>query len=319
MRMIVEKEIRQITGRKKLMAAGIAAVLGMLTACGPGAMESVPVDMSAGTQSGSTAASGAGSTPESGDRLEQIKAAGKLTVATEPYFAPNEFIDSSKSGQEQYVGSDIQLAKYIADKIGVELEIVPLEFTAVISSVVEGKYDLAISGLAYTPARAEAVDLSKGYYFSDDNDGHGLMIREEDKDNIRGPEDLAEKTLVFQAGSLQEALVGDAGIKAGQVKKVSSSNDAYMAVQEGKAECAAVSISSASLYIESNPGCGLYIIPDYQFDVPKEYDGTRVGVQKGQTKLLDLVNTCIDEVRADGSMDRWTEDAKDYARSLGIK
>lgn len=310
----------------RMTALMTAAMMLLLTACGPGTMKSLPKDSgsASGTESadtGDSRSSGSASTaePSTGDRLQQIKAAGKLTVATEPYFAPYEFIDSSKKGQEQYVGSDIRLAQYIADKIGVKLEIVPLEFTAVISSVVEGKTDLAISGLAYTPVRAEAVDLSGGYYFSDDNDGHGLMIREKDKDDIKGPEDLSDKTIVFQAGSLQEALVTDAGIRAGQRKKVSSSNDAYMAVQEGKADCAAVSISSASLYIEANPSSGLYILPDYRFNVPEEYDGNRIGVQKGQKELLELVNSCIDELREDGSMDRWTEEAKDYARSLGVK
>ena len=78
------------------------------------------------------------------------------------------------------MGSDIEMAKYIADKLGVELKIVPLEFAAVLSSVTEGKYDLAISALAYTPERAEAMNLSNGYYFDDEEDGYGLLVREED-------------------------------------------------------------------------------------------------------------------------------------------
>lgn len=70
--------------------------------------------------------------------MEEILQRGYIEVATEPYFAPNEFIDSTKSGDEQYVGSDIELAKYIAEKLGVELKVVPLEFSAVLSSVTEG-------------------------------------------------------------------------------------------------------------------------------------------------------------------------------------
>ena len=116
------------------------------------------------------------------NRLEEIKARGVITVATEPYFAPNEFIDPSKEGAEQYVGADIELAQYIADKLGVELQVVPLEFTAVLSSVAEGKYDLAISALAYKPDRAEAMNLSKGYYFDEDTEGYGLLCRTEDVD-----------------------------------------------------------------------------------------------------------------------------------------
>ena len=68
-----------------------------------------------------------------------------MTVATEPYFAPNEFIDPTKTGDEMYVGSDIEFAKYIGEKLGVEVKIVPLEFTEVLTSVQQGKYDIAIS------------------------------------------------------------------------------------------------------------------------------------------------------------------------------
>ena len=58
-----------------------------------------------------------------GDRLEQIKEKGYIEFCTEPYWAPNEFIDPNKTGDEQYVGSDIELAKLIADTIGVELKL----------------------------------------------------------------------------------------------------------------------------------------------------------------------------------------------------
>lgn len=69
------------------------------------------------------------------NRLEEILQRGKLIVATSPDFAPQEFIDDSKKGQEQYVGSDILMAQYIADQLGVELEIQAMDFAMVLSSV----------------------------------------------------------------------------------------------------------------------------------------------------------------------------------------
>ncbi|MDR3085574.1 MAG: transporter substrate-binding domain-containing protein, partial [Christensenellaceae bacterium] len=79
---------------------------------------------------------------EPANRLEAIKARGYLEVATEPYFAPNEYIDPTKPEGQQIVGSDIDLAQRIADELGVELRIVPLEFTAVLASITEKKYDM---------------------------------------------------------------------------------------------------------------------------------------------------------------------------------
>ena len=95
------------------------------------------------------------------NRLEAIKERGYLEVVTEPYFAPMEFIDPTKEGDEKYVGADIELAHHIADELGVECHIIPLDFTSVLSGVTTGKYDMAISALAYTPERAEAMELAK--------------------------------------------------------------------------------------------------------------------------------------------------------------
>ena len=168
--------------------------------------------------------SGCGSNTQAkaANRLEEIQQRGYIEVATEPYFAPNEFIDSSKSGDEQYVGSDIEMAKYIADKLGVELKIVPLEFAAVLSSVTEGKYDLAISALAYTPERAEAMNLSNGYYFDDEEDGYGLLVREEDVDKYPDAASLADAVIVIQSGSLQEAMVTKQVPAYKELKRVSA-------------------------------------------------------------------------------------------------
>ena len=70
------------------------------------------------------------------NRLEQIKQAGKIVFVTSPDYAPYEFIDLDKMGQgdDQYVGADIELAKYIAQELGVELEIHPMDFDSVLAS-----------------------------------------------------------------------------------------------------------------------------------------------------------------------------------------
>lgn len=62
--------------------------------------------------------------------LEKIKGEGELHVALSPDFSPMEFVDSSKTGQEQYVGFDVSLAKFIAEELGVSLVIEPMSFDA---------------------------------------------------------------------------------------------------------------------------------------------------------------------------------------------
>lgn len=262
--------------------------------------------------------SACGSKAKENNRLNEIKERGYITVTMEPYFAPNEFIDSSLSGDDQYVGSDVEFAKYIANKLGVDLKIVPLEFGAVLSSIAEGKYDLAISALAYTPERAENMELSKGYYFSDEDRGFGLVIREADKDKITSIEDLADKIVMAQSGSIQEALINQNVEKYAEFKKLSSTPDCYMALSEGKSDCVCCAISHAELYIEANPDCGLYIMPNVEFKTPPEFDGTRCGAPKGEKDLIEFVNGCIDELLESGQYAAWVEEYKEYAARLGV-
>ena len=248
------------------------------------------------------------------NRLEEIRKRGYIEVCTEPYFAPNEFIDSSKTGQDQYVGYDMDLAKYIADAIGVELRIVPLEFSAVLAGIAEGKYDLAISALAYSPARAEAMAMSKGYWFG--GEGYGFLIREEDKGKIETIEDLQNVVVVTQSGSVQEAMFNLYVGSAKEFKLVSSMTDGYLAVAEGKADACICSIGSARLYAEANGG--LYL-PDFRFDVSDELTGTRVAAcLEGTDELMEVVNRCIDEVTASGDMQKWHDEAEAYAKTMGL-
>lgn len=296
-----------------------AAVLAALMMSGCSALGTVEVP--AGAENGQTAPAGssAADTEDSGkNRLEEIRERGYLEVATEPYFAPNEFIDPSKQGDEKYVGADIELAHYIADALGVECRIVPLDFTAVLSSVTEGKYDMAISALAYTPARAEAMELSKGYYYDEETVWYGLLVRQEDLDGIRSADDLGDRTVVVQSGSLQEVFLQEQVPACGEEKRVSATTDGFLMVQEGKADACITAAATAELYLEANPDSGLALVPDFRFEVDESTQGTRIGIQKGETELLEEVNRIIDQMTEEGLYKQWYEEYSRYAASLGI-
>lgn len=253
------------------------------------------------------------------NRLDDILARGYIEVVMEPYFAPNEFIDPSKQGEEQYVGSDVELAHYIADKLGVECRIVPLEFSAVLTGITEGKYDLAISALAYTPARAEAMEMSKGYRFDEDSAAdYGLMIRRENLDTIRSADDLKDKVVVCQSGSLQELFATEQIPSCQELKRVSATTDGFLMVQEGKADAVVTEKNTAELFIAANAESNMVIVPDFSFLVDESTSGARIGIPKGETALLDKINEIIDEVVASGQYDEWYEEYTEYAKTLGI-
>ena len=263
----------------------------------------------------SSGGDGSGDAAEPANRLEAIKARGYIEMATEPYFAPYEFIDSSKSGDEQYQGLDIELGKYIAEKLGVELRIVPLEFSAVLASITEGKYDFAASALAYSPGRAENMNMSKGYRFSDEVASYGFLVREDMIDSIKTADDTADLVLVTQSGSVQEGFVNDQISKYKDFKLVSSMTDGFLMVAEGKADACACDINNGQLYADANGG--LAIAP-FRFVVDESTQGTRVGIPKGEDELTAFIDQCIDELRAEGTIDKWYDEYSDYARTLGV-
>ena len=137
------------------------------------------------------------------NRLEEILQRGKLIVATSPDFAPQEFIDDSKKGQEQYVGSDILMAQYIADQLGVELEIQAMDFAMVLSSVDLGESDMAISGFGWKEDREDSFELSDGFNKTGEAACQGLMIRRADAEKYPDLASFDGKLIAAQAGSLQ--------------------------------------------------------------------------------------------------------------------
>lgn len=253
---------------------------------------------------------------ETSNRLEDIVARGYIEVIMEPYFAPFEFIDPAKSGNEQYVGCDVEIAKAIAEELGVELRIIPLEFSAVLAGITEGKYDLAISALSYTPARAENMEMSVGYYISEAGDGYGMLIREEDASKYTTAESFENAVLVAQSGSIQEMFINAQIPKFKQLKLVSASTDGYLMVSEGKADAAAVAISTALLYAEANPG--VIVAEDFRFTEDGTTNSTRIGIPKGELELTEKVNEVIEKLMAEGSIIEWYNYYAEYASTLGI-
>ena len=250
--------------------------------------------------------------------LANIRDAGVLRVATEPYFPPQEFIDPDLEGQDSFVGADMELARAIAQRMGVELVIVPMEFTKVLSAVAEGECDLAISALAYTPGRASMVQLSKGYYFSEDNAGSSLVIRSADADAIKGVEDLAGRDIVAQSGSLQEAMMAKYLPNYHEFRRLPSMQAVYNAVSDGSADAAMADVESAAAYIANNPDCGLMLLPDTHYTLEEAYAGDRVAGRKGELQLMYFVNGVIDELEQDQQYQAWYDQYEARAAELGM-
>ena len=250
--------------------------------------------------------------------LADIREAGVLRVATEPYFPPQEFIDPDLEGQESYVGADMALARLIAQRMGVELQIVPMDFSEVLNAVTDGSCDLTISALSYTPGRAAQVTFSKGYYYAGSRSGSGLMIRAADSGRITGVASLVGRNIAAQSGSLQEAQMYENVFHYHEFRRMNSVQALYNALMDGTIDAAMVDTQTGHAYIEGNPRCGLMMVPGVNFTLEEQFEGDRIAARKGEGQLIAFVNGVIDEVLSSGQYMAWYEEATARASALGL-
>ena len=250
--------------------------------------------------------------------MDRIRRKGVLRVATEPYFPPFEFIDPEQLDQRQYIGADMMLARLIAEKMGVELKIVPMEFTQVLPSLSENQCDLTISAISFTPSRASSYALSKGYYFPESTASTAFVIREADRESITSLDDLKDRTIIAQSSSLQEAMASKHIVNYKEFRRVSSVQAVYEAVRKGKADAGIVDMETANNYIRNNKDAGLMLAENLYFTLEEEYLGNRIAAKKGELQLIYFVNGVIDEVLADGTYMKWIKEAQERAAELGM-
>ena len=248
---------------------------------------------------------------ESQGVLDQIKADGVLYVTLSPDFAPMEFVDSSKDGQEQYVGFDVTLAKYIAEYIGVDLVIEPMSFDACQTAVYTGSVPMSISGYSWTEERGENYEISDYYYAGDNETEQVILIKKTDADKYTSAEDFSGVDVGAQNASLQMNLLTSQLPDANPIT-IGDLGVGVLELQNGSIEALAVAKGNAEMILDSN--ADLMICP-WEFEVAAEYEANIILITKGETALLNVVNEALAKAYADGLYGTWYEDAVALAKS----
>ena len=243
--------------------------------------------------------------------LEKIKADGVLTVALSPDFSPMEFVDSSKAGQDQYVGFDVLLAKYLAEELGVKLEIQAMSFDACQTAVSTGNVPMSISGFSWTETRAENFELSDYYYAGENETEQVLLIRAADADKYTSPEDFAGVDVGAQNASLQQQLVSEQLPDANCVT-IGEIGVGVLELQSGNIEALAVADGNGTQIIANNPDL---VKCSWEFDVKAEYEANVIMMKKGETELLEAVNAALAKAYDAGYYGPWYEEALSIAES----
>lgn len=229
---------------------------------------------------------------------------GKLTVATSPDFAPYEFYSIDDDGNPTLAGFDISLANYIADKMGLELEIVTMDFDGVLSELSQKNVDLGMAGLSPDPEREDAMDFSDIYYTG----GQSFVTVKDKADQFTSLEDANNKdfSIGAQTGSIQLDLANENTPDA-DIVSLPKVTDIITELLTGKLDGAFIETDVAKSYQKN------YEDLEILFDVPYDTEGSAIGVSKGNESLLKAVNEAIADAIEDGSMDTFVAEANELA------
>lgn len=228
-------------------------------------------------------------------RLEAIKESGKLILATGNYI-PFEFLDAETN---EMAGYDIDLIRLMADKLGVELEVVDMDFTSLIPTLQSGKADIVCAAMYIKAAREEVVDFAVPYM-----ETGMVLVVPADNDAITSTDDLTGMRVGAKMGATSEAVLQDL-LDSGADFEIVSYNetvDYMLDLQTGRIDAA---VNDLLNQLEFNKTIdGLKIVGQ-----PFTSANLGIAVQDGDAELLEFINECLVEFKADGTMDelykRW--------------
>lgn len=229
---------------------------------------------------------------------------GVLTVATSPDFAPYEFYALDEDGNPTLAGFDMLMAQYIADYLGLELEVLPMDFDGTLAELTNKNVDLGMAGYSPKPERAEIMDFTDVYFHS----GQSFVCLQSNKDLYT---DLAstnnpEFTIGAQTGSIQVDLA-KANSPDADIVELSKVTDIIAQLISGKLDGAYIEKVVAEIYAVNYPELCVLL------DVPYDVEGTVVGVCKDNPALLAAVNLALAECLSTGTFDSYYDQAVQLA------
>ena len=208
---------------------------------------------------------------------------GVLTMGTNATFPPYEYKDG-----DDVVGIDAEIAQALADKLGLQLEIVDMDFDSLVASVQSGKIDMSLAGMTVTEDRKQNVDFTDSYAT-----GVQVIIVKEDSD-IASADDLEGKLIGVQQGTTGHLYCSD-DFGEDNVIPYANGATAVQALLQGKVDCVVIDQEPAKAFVEANEGLKIletaYTTEDYA-----------AAVSKDNPALTAALNSALQELKDDGTI-----------------
>jgi putative glutamine transport system substrate-binding protein len=220
------------------------------------------------------------------DPVAAIKSKGKLTCGVKFDVVGFGFKNPQTNEIE---GLDADLCREIANKIGVTAELVEAVSAKRIPFLKEDKLDLIISTFTVNEERKKEVDFSHTYYVT----GQAILVKQDS--SITKVEDLVGKKVCSGEGSTSEKNLRDKGVAQTDLLLFKTYTEGAAALVDGR--CEAVSTDAAILFGLAQQNEGLKVLPGTFTQEP-----LGIGIKKGKTALVTLVNTTLEEMKADGRL-----------------
>ena len=230
-------------------------------------------------------------TEESKEEGLQLVTEGKLIMSTDAGFAPYEYMEG-----DQIVGIDVDIAQYIADELGLELEIMDVDFTNALLAPQQGKSDFAAAGISVTEERKESMDFSIEYASS-----KKVVVVKKGNTSITDEDTMVTKTIGVQQGTTADIVYGDT--EAYPDTKVQSYKKYLVAADDlknGKIDCIVMDNLPAEMIVKQNPELEV-------LDMELFTDKYAFAMQKGNQALLDKINPILEELIESGKIDEFTK------------
>ncbi len=266
--------------------ASLAAV--MLPACAQNSTEATTAKAEeTTTDKVEESASSAEKSAETGDRLSEIKKRGYLLVGTEGTWSPYTYHDEN----DQLVGFEVDVAKLIADHIGVDVKYSETVWSSIFASLDAGQIDVIVNGVSKTQEREEKYDFSEPYNYS-----QYAMFARADDDSIQSLDDVNGKIASNDPTSTIGAFAEEHGVKFDEVSEMAQS---ISEVLNGRSDVTFNTQVALFDYLKQHPEnkdkLKIIVVTD---PMPNAY----VPVVKGNDDLVQEINAAIDEAKQNGTL-----------------
>lgn len=222
--------------------------------------------------------------------LDTIKEKGTLVWGTNAAFPPFE----SKDGNGNVVGVDAEIAKAVADELGVELVVEDMEFDSLPAALKSGKIDIIGAGYTENDERLQEMDFSSKYFTAKQ-----VVVVKKGSKAITDKDSLAGKKIGVQTGTTGDTQCASK-IEGAEVSRYDSMQLACEDVKNGKLDCVIGDNLTIGFILNKMDG-ELEIVEGVSYE-DEEYG---FAVKKGDTELNEVVNKVIEKLKSEGQIDQW--------------